>query len=307
MNSGTQESFLLVDGVIPINPKELEEASKSSQANPNGVFKKLIENAYPEFMSLIRSAQDSEAKDKEKEESSGDILGSLFLDYMSGVFLHLLSLRNAPKNQGLSFKKLSCLLHIAYLLFSKSFSDRLSSKEAQSLLNDLLMTNSIEHLPRRFNFLGLEDIKPFSSFMFATFFRYYDAYFHLFVTERQLSLFTLSTLVQELPPDPRITKSEASLVQNLREVPQIQVYLPPKEYEPTEEEIQEIMKGNSVHNISQKEREKIIQRQKEKERKNKIDSIMSRELEKIHEKMNERIKSQDQDFLKKFDPKAKKG
>lgn len=253
-------------------------------------IKKTLRSHYEGYCQVLLEANSS-------EEGFGEELVSVFLDYLKKCNEFILELE-------LSDDKTSTLIEIAYETFYRSFQFRMSKPKSFVMMKELLLKHSLARSPVQIHVLDLEEIKKFSDFMIGTFFRYFECYNHIFVTELQMNLSTQTYFKEMFPISLKI--QAGSPFENLRGEPALSEYLPQPEIELTEEEMQEIMKGNSVHNIPLWKREELIRKRLEKERKEKIDLIMARELEKIQVKMDETIQQQDAEFIMRFDPKNKK-
>ncbi len=81
---------------------------------------------------------------------------------------------------------------------------------------------------------------------------------------------------------------------------QLDSYNKDKEIKLTKEEMEEIMRGDSVHNIPEWKRQELIAKYLEQQRQEKIDRVMKKELDKLNEKFIKKMQEQDDAFAERI-------
>lgn len=61
---------------------------------------------------------------------------------------------------------------------------------------------------------------------------------------------------------------------------------------------QQLMAGNSIHQIPEKKRREMMEQQQQRERQERIDRVLKKRLEQLQTAFDEKIKQQDEHFLK---------
>lgn len=80
--------------------------------------------------------------------------------------------------------KVSVGLHLVVELLLQSFAKHLTREQSSKLMCDLVNRHSGEDPPRRFNVLGLEDVRLLSSVLVERFYFHYEIFMQVFATEQ---------------------------------------------------------------------------------------------------------------------------
>ncbi|EGR28099.1 hypothetical protein IMG5_183560 [Ichthyophthirius multifiliis] len=194
----------------------------------------------------------------------------------------------------LNFQKTSCILEISNHLYCKSFQNFYNSDQSFNLLKELLVRHSLFKPPDSIQIFDLDDIKEISNFFLYTFYRHYDLYFFANTPSINFEVRTFDIFKSRFPYTD--TLAEAQPVART-EIPLLQQYLVDKETGLTPEQLEEIMKGDSIHMVPAKKREEWMRLKKERERQARIDKVIKKEVERLNIIFEEKIKIQDEAFL----------
>ncbi|EAS01879.1 hypothetical protein TTHERM_00785860 (macronuclear) [Tetrahymena thermophila SB210] len=211
----------------------------------------------------------------------------LFLDFIVQMFLFALS-------QDFNFKKTTTLIEICYNVYSESFNKRLSSEKSLNLLKQILVRHSLFRPPVSILVFDLDEIKKINNFMLHNFYRHYEMYLFANTPFVNLEIRTFDMFKSKFPYTDFLSDGQ---VIPRTEIPMLQEYLIDKETGLTPEQLEEIMKGDSIHMVPPKKREEWMRLKRERERQQKIDKAIQKETERLNKEMEEKMKVQDDAFI----------
>lgn len=227
----------------------------------------------------------------EIENLHDESLQTIFLDYMFHNF------EFAIESQ-FSNEKINCFLEISQKIFYESFKNRLNYEKSFDLFRDVIVQHSLFRPPHSILVFNLEEIKSITDFFQSTFYKHYTLYTLAYTPIINMEIVTFEMFKIRFPIcmdlDPMTVKEINKNDYNI-----LREYLIDKETGLTKEELEEIMKGNSIHQVPQKKREEWIALKAERDQKEKIERVMKKEIEILYHKLEDNIRTQDEEFLNK--------
>lgn len=224
-------------------------------------------------------------------DSYNEDLQKIFLDYMYHNFEFSLQ-------KQYSIEKISCFLELSEQIFRESFHNRLSYDKSFDLFRNKVVQHGLFRPPHSILVFNLEEIKSITDLFLSTFYKHYSLYSIAFTPIINMQIITFEMFKTRFPRcldlDPLTCKEI-----NKNDFPALREYLVDKETGLTKEELEDIMKGDSIHHVPLKKREEWLALKAEREQKNKIDRVMKKEIEKLYQKLEETVKIQDEEFLNK--------
>ena len=222
-------------------------------------------------------------------ENFNEELQTIFLDYMFYNWEFSLM-------YDYSLEKTSSFLEISHKIFMESFNNRLPYEKSFDLFRDVIVQHSLFRPPHSILVFNLEEIKNITDLFLSTFYKHYTLYLLAYTPIVHKEIVTFEMFKTRFPIcldlDPMTTKAI-----NKTEQPALREYLIDKETGLTKEELEEIMKGDSIHHVPMKKREEWMRLKAEREQKEKIDRVMKKEIENLYHKLEQGIKVQDEEFL----------
>ena len=233
-----------------------------------------------------------------KEESQVDF------SYKKQIVLDLLfSTLDFATDNNFKDDKISCLIEIVFRVFEDSMQKKLSSEAAYAVAKEYLLRHTSHRPPYSIILFSLDEVKLILKHLKWSFFRYYTNYVKAFIPQFSYALETFVPARSDLPENETLV--EGSNI-NKDHYSILDMFNKDKEIILTKEEIEEIMRGNSIHTFSEAQKQKIIQQHLEKQRIEKVNLALQKELDKLLAQFNEQIAKQDQEFAERFDELKKK-
>jgi hypothetical protein len=194
-------------------------------------------------------------------------------------------------------EKTSCLLELIYRVFRTSIEKILTFEKSFELAKEYLLRHALFRPPHSIMVFSLDDIKDITDFLINNFLRNYSLYMKCFAPFIDYEIGTFTMYKSRFPPVMSLSDGE---IVDKDDYTVLDQYNKDKEIKLTREEILEIMKGESIHNIPEWKKQEIIQKFLEQERQAKIDRVLKKELEKLHEKFLKKVQEQDEWFNEKL-------
>eukprot|EP01016_Furgasonia_blochmanni_P004525 TRINITY_DN11752_c0_g1_i1.p1 TRINITY_DN11752_c0_g1~~TRINITY_DN11752_c0_g1_i1.p1 ORF type:complete len:302 (-),score=41.18 TRINITY_DN11752_c0_g1_i1:39-944(-) len=222
----------------------------------------------------------------------GDLqLMEIFLDYMFN------SLKFCQR-QDFSDEKVSTMLEMSYELLFKVMKDRINYEGAFDHFKETLLRHSLFRPPHSIIVFTLSDVKDITDYFMATFFKHYPLYVKA-LTKTILMEITTQDMIQARFPI-LLDLNNGGPIDKM-EIPLLAAYNTVKEVKLTDDELEDIMRGDSIQNINPKKRAAMLKAQREKELKERIERVMKYELDKLQQGYDEKIALQDKKFHEKLD------
>ena len=218
-------------------------------------------------------------------------LTTIFLDYMYNNFEFSLQSQYP-------LEKISCFLEISQKIFHESFKNRLPYEKSFDLFRDVIVQHSLFRPPHSILVFNLEEIKNITDFFLSTFYKHYTLYILAYTPIINMEIKTFEMFQTRFPICLDLDPLTAKEI-NKNEYGILRQYLIDKETGLTKEELEEIMRGDSIHHVPIKKREEWLVLKAEREQKEKIERVMKKEIEKLYQKLEENIRVQDEEFLNK--------
>lgn len=212
-------------------------------------------------------------------------------------FDHLYPIYEFAKQKKLGPQKLDCLLEISYEIFTFSFNKRLSHVKSFDYLKDLLVRHSLFRPPHSILIFNLEDIKQITDFFLFNFYQHYTFYSQAFTPKLNMEINTFQMFKSKFPICLELDGNVKEVDKN--KIPILREYLIDKETGLTEQELEKIKKGDSIHNVPEKLRAEWLSLKEEREKKNRIERVLQKEVEKVYLAFEEKLKIQDEEFMNK--------
>ncbi|KRX03552.1 hypothetical protein PPERSA_12682 [Pseudocohnilembus persalinus] len=148
--------------------------------------------------------------------------------------------------------------------------------------------------PTSIKIFDLNDLQKITKYVQSTFYRHYKMYIFAFTPFVNVEIRTHQMFKSRFP----ISDS----LQDAVEIPRAQVellnqYLLDQETGLTPEQLEEIMRGDSIHMVPAKKRQEWLRQREERERKEKIDRVLKKELEKLEQDFQDKMQKQDDQYL----------
>ena len=270
--------------ILPLSPTQLSKRFFIQRFISPPILNDLSKSTLPYEKFRILLSDVLELNTKEEE------LNKIFFD-------HLYPIYEFAKQKKLSSQKLGCLLEISYEIFTFSFNKRLSHVKSFDYLKDLLVRHSLFRPPHSILIFNLEDIKQITDFFLFNFYQHYTLYSLAFTPKLNMEINTFQMFKSNFPIcldlDGNVKEVDKNRIRILRQ------YLIDKETGLTEEELEKIKKGDSIHNVPEKLRTEWLRLKEEREKKEKIERVLQKEIEKVYIAFEEKLKIQDEEFMNK--------
>jgi hypothetical protein len=208
------------------------------------------------------------------------------------------------QRQDFNDEKVSTLMEMSYELLFKVMKDRINYEKAFDHFKESLLRHSLFRPPHSIIVFTLGDVKDITDYFMATFFKHYPLYVKAFTKTIMMEITTQEMLQARFP---RLLDLNDGQGIDRVEVPLLGQYNTVKEVKLTEDELDDIMRGDSIQNINPKKRAQLLKAQREKELKERVERVMKYELEKLQQNFDGRIAEQDKKFSEKLDSIKKPG
>jgi len=199
--------------------------------------------------------------------------------------------------QKFNLEKTSCVIELTYRVFKASMEKPLPFEKAFELCKQYIQRHSLFRPPHSIILFSLDEIKAILHFFRWNVLRNYQMLLKAFTPEIHYEIETFTMFRKELPKPETLTEGEFI---NKDDFAVLDMFNKDKEIKLTKEELEDIMRGNSIHNLPEWKRQEIIRKQREQERQEKINRVMAKELAKLQQQFEEGVTKQDQDFEKRL-------
>jgi len=201
------------------------------------------------------------------------------------------------KEQDFSVEKTSCVIELVFRVFQVSMKSVLSFEKSFDLCKSYLMRHALFRPPHSIILFTLDDIKAILGYFRKHFLRNYSMLLKAFTPQMHYEVETFTMFKKSLPPLENLQDGEYI---DKDEFSVLDMFNKDKEIKLSKEELDEIMRGNSIHNIPEWKRQEIIRKQNELKKQEKIDRILQKELAKLQQHFDQEIGRQDEEFEKKL-------
>jgi len=199
--------------------------------------------------------------------------------------------------QSFNLEKTSCVIELTYRVFKQSMEKPLSFEKSFDLCKQYIQRHSLFRPPHSIILFSLNEIKAILHFFRWNVLRNYQMLLKAFTPETHYGIETFTMFKMDLPKPEGITQGEFV---NKDDFAVLDMFNKDKEIKLTKEELEDIMRGNSIHNLPEWKRQEIIRKQMEQERQEKINRVMAKELAKLQQQFEEGVSKQDEDFEKRL-------
>lgn len=212
-------------------------------------------------------------------------LDEIFVDF-------LMSITNFGRKEEFDDLKFSTLIEMSASLFHVCFENHLDLDMSQEFFKEELIKHSLYRPPYNFSVFSLENVKIITDFYFETFFRHFEMYKYAFSPKMNVEIRTGKLFDFGIPVTAPL-KGEA----DPEELPLLRDYIEDHETGLTPKELEEIMKGDSIHQVPKSKRDEWLRLKLEREKQEKFDRILQKELSKLENELKTKIEDQDSWFI----------
>ena len=171
-------------------------------------------------------------------------------------------------------------MEIMHYAMRQLIEERLDEDKSFENFKEILLRHAIHRPPHCLAIFNLDDVKAIDLFALDTFYRHYDMYKYALTVQDQLQLNTVEMFIQK---EPVVSSLVTGQEMAIYEVPELMQFLSESEKEAIEREKEYRLHGPG-----------------------RIETIIDQEMEGLMVYMKERMNKQDEDFIAKNVPQAKR-